>query len=667
MTSIPSSLARVPNLMSSQVMLGNLTRTSNQLLRTQIELATGRTINKPSDNAVGAGLVGVLDDIIERRDQRLRNLSHAEAVLGTVDQALADATTLMQEAREVGLSQIGVGSDATTRANQARVIDAMLNEMISIANRTFQDVHLFGGSRTATAPFERLLTGLAYRGSGSGMVTDLGNPTPFGITLSGGEAFGSLSSRVEGARDLDPRMDDSTRLVHLQGARGLGVSPGTIRLDVNGNDYELDLTGAETIGDVARLIEDFLNANEPGALDAGGVTIDSATGNRLNIDLNAGFTLTFGDAGAGTMAQDLGLTSAAFEDGVNETGDDLNPVLTDLTPLSLLTGVTVPLGTIRLTNMGQSRDLDLSGAQTIQDIRNAVAALNIGIRVEIAPSGDRLNFINELSGGLMSIAEVGGGTTATELGARSLDSGTRLSDFNQGRGVQIRSGSVDPVTGLPDPQRDLDFRVTLKDGRTFDVDLAGSQTVQDVLDAINAAAANAGIVVPGEFEAGLVGDGNGLALTDNTVGAGATSVTALNGSFAAHDLGILGSTTGAVLAGSDRATVAVESVFAHLIALRDALDANDERGIEFATGKLSGDIDRLARTRADVGVRAQRVVRMSEREQDMKIQDAALKSSVQDTDFAEAASRFANLQTQLQAGLTGTSRALSISLLDFLR
>lgn len=68
-----------------------------------------------------------------------------------------------------------------------------------------------------------------------------------------------------------------------------------------------------------------------------------------------------------------------------------------------------------------------------------------------------------------------------------------------------------------------------------------------------------------------------------------------------------------------------------------------------------------------MGVRAQRVVRMSEREQDMKIQDAALKSSVQDTDFAEAASRFANLQTQLQAGLTGTSRALSISLLDFLR
>ena len=33
---------------------------------------------------------------------------------------------------------------------------------------------------------------------------------------------------------------------------------------------------------------------------------------------------------------------------------------------------------------------------------NAVKGLNIGIRVEIADTGDRLNFVNELSGGQMS-------------------------------------------------------------------------------------------------------------------------------------------------------------------------------------------------------------------------------------------------------------------------
>jgi flagellar hook-associated protein 3 FlgL len=297
--------------------------------------------------------------------------------------------------------------------------------------------------------------------------------------------------------------------------------------------------------------------------------------------------------------------------------------------------------------------------------------LNLGVRAEIADTGDRLNFINELSGSpatAMSIGEVGG-TTATELGVRSLDSNTRLADFNNGLGVQNKSGSVDPLTGLPDPTRDIDFNITLKDGTSFDVDLQNVTTVQDVLTQINAAAAAAGLTVPAQFTAGMAATGNGIQLTDNTVGApGAlTAVAAKNGSFAAEDLGILGLTTSATLVGQDRATVAVPSVFTHLAALRDALLSNDERGISLATGALDGDISRVASARADVGVRAQRVSDAKDREEDLKIQDTSLRSQVQDLDYTEAAIRFSQLQQQLQAGLTATSRVSSLSLLDFLR
>jgi flagellin-like hook-associated protein FlgL len=346
-------------------------------------------------------------------------------------------------------------------------------------------------------------------------------------------------------------------------------------------------------------------------------------------------------------------------------------VLTQNTLLSSLNGITVPLGTIRLSNAGQTRDLDLSAATNVQDIMNLVHGLKIGIRVEIANTGDRLNFINELSGspsGGMSIAEVTGGATATELGVRSFDTTTLLSDFNNGLGVQFKTGSVNPITGLPDPSLDVDFRIALKDGRTFDVDLAGVTTVQDVLDQINAAATGAGIGVPAEFTAALTTDGNGIALTDNTPGGvgTTTSVVARNGSFAAQDLGILGSTTGAILTGQDRATVAVESTFTHLAALRDALLANDERGITLATGKLETDINRVTSARADVGVRTRRITDAQTREEDLKVQDSGLKSQVQDLDFTEAAIRFTQLQQQLQAGLATAARTSALSLLDFL-
>jgi len=659
MSVIPSNLARVPNMLASQIMLSSINNTQRNLLDTQTQLATGQRVNKPSDDAIAASTISVLDDQIERRDQRLRNMSHAESMLNNVDSALGDASNLVLQAKDVGLSQIGVGSDEQTRENQALVIDSIIQELTRIANRDFQDMHFFGGSDTASEPMQSLLNGLQYTGNNSEMLTDIGLSSNISLTMSGDKAFGSLSERVTGARDLDPALTNNTRISDLNGARGLGVALGPINVDVGGTDLTVDLTDANNIEDVITTLQDEIQTVDPGAT----VSI-AASGNALAITPTTG-NITISDPTGGNTAVDLGLAQT-FPNGSTTAGSDVDPRITELTPVSALSGVTTPLGMIRLENAGQSRDLDLSGAQTVQDIMNEVRGLDLGIRVEIAESGDRLNFINELSGGDMSIGEVAGGNTATELGVRSLSGETLLSDFNNGQGVEILSGAVDPVTGNPDPAKDLDFNITLKDGQTFDVDLAGSETVQDVIDAINNAASAAGVSVPADFQAELVSDGNGIALTDNTTGTD-TTVTSLNGSHAAQNLGIAGSTTSATLNGEDRAKVAVDSVFTHLIDLRDALKANDESGISLATGKLEQDITRLAGARATIGTRTNRVNDAALREEDQKLQDQQLRSEFQDLDYTEAAIRFSVLQQQLQAGLTTASQVSSLSLLDFLR
>ncbi|MHC4775113.1 MAG: flagellin, partial [Planctomycetota bacterium] len=407
---------------------------------------------------------------------------------------------------------------------------------------------------------------------------------------------------------------------------------------------------------VATTLEDAINAVAPGAT----IRIDPVTEARFEVIPPLGLVVTISDLVGNTTAADLGIAGAFG--ALGGPGADIDPKLTEQTLVSGLTGVAVPLGSIRISNAGQSRDLDLSGATNVQEIINAVESLNLGVRVEIADTGDRLNFINELSGGEMSIGEVGAGVTATQLGVRTLATWTRLEDFNDGLGIQIRSGSVDPITGLPDPAADLDFRITAKNGNTIDVDLAGAQTVQDILDAINNAAAVAGTPVAAD----LAGDGNGIRITDMTLGADDLVVEALNGSFAAADLGVAGTTTGAILIGEDRATVAVESVFSHLMGLRDALLANDERGITLAADKFEADISRLAEARANVGVRSRRVSNAVDREEDLRIQDMALRSQVQDLDYTEASLRFTTLQQQLQAGLLTASQVTSMSLLDFL-
>lgn len=213
----------------------------------------------------------------------------------------------------------------------------------------------------------------------------------------------------------------------------------------------------------------------------------------------------------------------------------------------------------------------------------------------------------------------------------------------------------------------MDFSVELTDGTSFEVDISTATTVDEVLALINDSAAALGLSVPADFSASLVSDGNGIQLEDTLGGVGTISVTRLNNSSAAEDLGILGEGAGAVLAGGDQAQVAADGLFTHLVALRDALLANDESGISFATEQLDADVLQAAEARAEVGVRSRRVTDSLAREEDRSVQDQALRSTLRDLDFTEAATRFALLQQQLQASMTTIGRTQQLSLLDFLR
>jgi flagellar hook-associated protein 3 FlgL len=660
MSAIPANLNRVPNVLASRIALTGISGTNRELLRIQTQMSSALQFQRPSENSIGASAVLSLNEIIERREQRVRNLGDAGATLDSIDTALGDVSEILQEAKVIGLAQVGTGSDEATRRTQAGVINSMLNSLVSIANRDRNGVFLFGGERTDKQPISSLLQGLRYSGVGKGKLLDTGLGNDLRATIGADQAFGALSRRIQGERDLDPSMTLATRLATLEGANGLGVRPGSVEIDVNGTVTQVDLSDADSIGDVVSRISAVIQATDPGAV----IGIDPATGDRVAVTPSAGFTVIMRDSNSTATAGDLGLRGT-YPPGITTTGLDLHPRITQLTRLDSLSGLTLPLGQIQIRNGNQARIIDLSALQTVQDLQNAIEVERIGVRVEISEDGTRFNVLNELSGTSMAIEEYSGNPSATQLGIRSFSAATLLADFNDGRGVRQVSGVVDPLTGLPDPPRNTDFRVTLKDGRSFDVDIDGSFTVQDVLTRINAAATAAGLLAT-EFNARLVSVGNGIELVDSTTGT-TTRVIALNGSSAAVDLGILGQSNTASLVGTDTAKVSVDSVFSHMMALRDALISNDVRGIEIASAKLDEDLVRAAQARADVGVRTQRVEDAGVREEDLKIQDIALKSEIQDLDYAAAAGRFASLQQQLEAGLAVAARSTSLSLLDFLR
>ena len=658
--SIPPVLHRVPGSLSSSMLLGSLSRTNRQLLDVQMQMASGYRVNRMSDDPIAARAIAVLEGVVLGREQRLRNLQHADGMIAMLDQSLSEASDLLLEAKSIGLGQVGVGADADTRQAQAQVIDAMIDNLVNIANRSHQGLFLFGGTDPTTMPIQALDGGYRWAAPGGGFITDTGLGASGAVTMGADEALGMISGRIEGDHDLQPGMIDSTLLSDLGGAVGEGATPGVIELTINGQLQQVDLSAAVTVGDVMKAIRQELQLVDPSA----DVTIDPADSSRFQIT-SGGLDIQVVDQEGSSLAADLGL-AGSFTPGSVTSGNDVDPALTMLTRLDACAGIDGPLGQVRISNGQQTRVIDCSGCETVQDLVELVHQQDIGVRVEISEDRTRLSFLNELSGASLSISEVDGGQTATMLGVRSLAGSTLLEDFNGGLGVQILVDGVDPVTGEPDPLADDDFLVTASDGTSFRVDLAGATTVSDALAMINQAAQEAGLDAAG-FSASLADDGNGILLVDGTGGTDPFTVTSLNGSSAAEDLGILGTGQEGRILGEDRATVAVESVISHLVYLRDALLGNDERGIAFAVEQLEFDISRVAQARAHAGIRAQRITNAVVRQEDLLIQDLSMKSSMKDLDFAEAAVRFSTLQQQLQAGLTISAATSSLSLLDFLR
>jgi flagellin-like hook-associated protein FlgL len=655
MTRISTNLTRTTSMQVSDQLLSALRKTQRDMAKAEQAIATGREVTKPSDAPDKIAAILLLQTRLEARGQEEKNVEHGAGVLDNVDSALADVGEILLEAKAIASSQIGVGSDATTRANQAIVIDAHIASLIDIANRQHQDLSLFGGGSSLgrdAQVFQSFLGGVRYVGASTNIQGDFGLGSPLDFNSNGAEAFGALSTRVVSQADLDPQLTAATPLKDLTGVLEEGIRKGSLVVTVDGTRVVVDLNSADTAGDVVTRINSAIAGIDAaaGALALGGDGFD--------LTAAAGHTIAIADSGNGRVAADLGIVASAS--GGTVAGADVNVKLSERTTLASL-GKTIDFASgLLITNGSSSKVADFSAAVTVQDMMNIVADLRIGVRLTLNENGSAMNLVSEVSGIELSIGE-NGGTTAQDLGLRSFAPETSLADLRFGLGIE-------PVAGQDE------FAIQLHNGTTFSVDLDSAHTIGDVLAAISAAASAAGLTVgnPGDagtdFNLGLAATGNGFRFEDGTAGGGDFRVTQLGTSLVATQLGIYTNAgAGGVIAGGDVAKVKTDSVFTHLIALRDALRRNDSSGITLAGEGLERSIDQVTQARADVGVKARRLEQQQERLQEMQIAEKSTLSTLQDADLAEVITRLTQLQQQLKASLQSGLTNMQLTLLDFLR
>ena len=681
MTSFPTSFSRVPSLLFNQQQLTLLERTNFDIFRVSEQLTTGRAINRPSDDPVRASAISLLDARVERSAQVLRNLEYARGALDEADVALGGAMDIVNEALSIASAQIGSLSSSEEREGQAVIVDSLLDSLFRTANRESIVGSIFGGSSPGTSPFISAGNGaFQFVGQRGSLFTDIGPGRSIPVTLGADNAVGALSARVEGSTDLNPGLTLDTRIDDLDGSRGLGITLGTFRASFNGDTpFTIDIGSADTVGDaidqINAAIRQYETDNGVSVLGPGGVSI---SGESITLDVPAG-SLAFSDLANGVTAADLGLVfdpPAGF-DAATTAGLATSPRLTFESPVSALAGLGSTLGSLTIKNNARTFTVDLSTAETIGDIKAALEAGGTGVRVEINEDGTGIDVVSEIAGSrvhALSIEEAGDlSGTASALGIRTLDRGTPLSVFNDGRGVEVLSGGTDE-NGNPAPEYDVDFTITLGDGFEIPINLdpSGLTTVDDLLAQVNTQA-DAALTAAGrpasDFTAGLTDNDNGITFFQDAALGGGSSVRPENNSKAADQRGLLEGTVGAGGArfvAEDRATTRPDNLFSWLSDLAVSLRTDDTFGIQLASEKLDEAAESLGLSRALVGGYAQRVQDETLREEDRQVLDVSTRSLLRDTDFAAAATELTLLETQLQAGLAATSRAQQLTLLDFL-
>jgi flagellar hook-associated protein 3 FlgL len=750
MSVVPLNIARVSMQMQGTLLLGTVQNGQMNLLKVQQQLSTGDRLNRPSDDPGALLSIESLKRQISSNDNYTANLEFAGGFLAEADSALGTLNGLIDQAKSIAASQLGAGSSSDERAAQAQVVESLIRQAMDLGNRAHRGQAIFGGQNGTVNPFVSVGGGYKYQGTTTqqGILTPTGSTIDY--TLSGDVAFGAVSSQVVGYRNIAPALDSNTRLSDLEGAQLAGVSMGPITLTVGSTTTSVDLTDAATAGDVVNILNDAL-------LAAGSDATVSLNGGSFQIAGDSTQAVSFADSLSGTTAADLGITGNIAAT-TTLTGTAVQPRVTATTLLADLAGGAGidPTG-IAISNGANSATISLAGLTTVEDLLNAINSSGTNVRAEINEAGTGINLFNPLSGTQLRIGE-NGGTTADDLGMRSLNANTNLADFNSlggvtpisntlsgpkgqivvtrtdgtqfnvqldgvttpsqliaaingangnttvtaalnatGNGITLtdttvgtgnlavsagtgfvsngsdlgilRTGSGGTLAGTNITFSTDDFRITRRDGTTFTVSLAGPPavaTVQDVLNRINNADGNFGAA--NAVTASLNLNGNGIRMEDASVGGGTLSVTTLNASEAATQLGINKSQTSAgVIAGDDQNPLQPQGVFSTLTMLRDALLGNDNAGIARAAQLLEADGARAIKARGVVGAREQDISARKDQAVEEKTQLKQALSLLADTDFAEAATRFQQLQTAYQASLQVAQTARNLSLLDFLK
>ncbi|MFZ5644522.1 MAG: flagellar hook-associated protein FlgL [Bacillota bacterium] len=343
---------RITNKLITNNVTLNIQKNLSKSARTQEQLATGKSMLRPSDKPENLSQVLGIKAHLSYMDQYEKNIDDGLGYLNLTDSSMQTLGNILHDASEKAVQGANDTYNAEDRKSIAEQIDKLIDHALDLANSSMGGRYIYAGTKNSRAPFERIGDRIVYKGDFNGLYREVLSGDDYRIDSPGvtrGYSVDALLSSTGVLADVTQRPNNlsNTGIITITrtGANTFSITDQTQLDGVTPNNNLIASHSVDVTGNI-------ITVN--GASDLLGMEIDM-TGTNV------------GDSYRIRVESKLGVYGNATETAVPGEYDVYNPALVPPPKDPLNEGIFDTLFRLRDNLLNNDRDaIDLS----VDEIKN---------------------------------------------------------------------------------------------------------------------------------------------------------------------------------------------------------------------------------------------------------------------------------------------------------
>src|SRR6266852_2681976 len=178
------------------------------------QVSTGRRVNRPSDDPAAVAALVNNNAQFSQDAQFQVNLSDLQARYQVADSVMNSGVQLMTTAISLGAEGANGTLTAANRQTIAAQVAGLQQQMLSLANTSYQGAYIFAGTKVTAAPFSQnpaAPSGVSYNGNSAVTSVQISEGQSIQTNLPGDQIFANASGNVFAAlNDLVNSLNSGT-------------------------------------------------------------------------------------------------------------------------------------------------------------------------------------------------------------------------------------------------------------------------------------------------------------------------------------------------------------------------------------------------------------------------------------------------------------------------